>query len=234
MISALEIKKELQKVCSKERAKSSAWFFKTNKGQYGEGDVFIGVTVPEQRKVAKNFYQDINLSELQKLLRSEIHEHRLVALLILVFKFKKSREKRFVDFYLKNLKYINNWDLIDLSSYHILGVWLFDKKDRKVLYKLAHSKDFWENRIAIVSTYVFIKNNSFEDTLKISEILLNHRHDLIHKAVGWMLREVGNRDLKTEELFLRKYYKQMPRTMLRYAIEKFPEAKRQRYLRGKV
>lgn len=233
-MKAVDVKRELQKFSSKEKAKNLTWFFKTAKGQYGHGDKFIGVNVPNQRKVAKKFFKEISLTELQKLIRSKIHEHRFTALEILVFKFEKLNDEKCVDFYLKNLKYVNNWDLVDTSAYRILGASLTKKKDRKVLYKLARSADLWENRVAIVSTYAFIKQGDFVDTLKISKILLNHPHDLIHKAVGWMIREVGNRDLAVEEGFLRKYYKNMPRTMLRYAIERFPETKRKRYLRGTI
>ena len=226
MLNAL--KDELERNKDAEKAKNYSKFFKTGKGEYGEGDLFLGLTVPEQRKIAKN-YIDLNLDEIQELLLSKIHEHRLVALMILSFKYKKNFNKEIVDFYLRNTKNVNNWDLVDLSAYQILGHYLLDK-DKTILYKLAKSDNLWEKRISIISTYEFIKNNKFEDTLKISEILLNDKHDLIHKAVGWMLREVGKRNLETEEKFLKKYYKQMPRTMLRYSIEKFDEEKRKFYL----
>jgi len=173
------------------------------------------------------------LLDIQKLLDSKIHEHRLVGLLILVDKYEKSNNKEIVDFYLANTKNINNWDLVDLTAHKILGHYLLDK-DRTLLYNLARSNDLWEKRISIISTFYFIKNNDFKDALKISEILLNDKHDLIHKAVGWMLREIGKRDQKAEEKFLKKYYKKMPRTMLRYAIEKFDEKKRKAYLRSEI
>ncbi len=223
--------KELEKLKDPQRAENSQWYCKTGKGEYGEEDVFLGVSLPLQRQTARK-YKDLALSDLQQLLDSKIHEHRQVALIILVAQFKKASEetkKRMVNFYLKNTKRINNWDLVDGSTPHILGEWLLGK-DRSILYKLAKSDNLWERRISIMVTFAFIKNNQFEDTFKIAEILLSDKHDLIHKAVGWMLREVGKRDLAAEEKFLQKHYQQMPRTMLRYAIEKFPEKKRKFYL----
>jgi len=227
-----EIKEDLQSYASPEKAKILQRFFKTGKGEYGEGDVFLGLKVPETRKIAEK-YKELSLLDIQKLLDSKIHEHRLVGLLILVDKYEKSNNKEIVDFYLANTKNINNWDLVDLTAHKILGHYLLDK-DRTLLYNLARSNDLWEKRISIISTFYFIKNNDFKDALKISEILLNDKHDLIHKAVGWMLREIGKRDQKAEEKFLKKYYKKMPRTMLRYAIEKFDEKKRKAYLRSEI
>jgi 3-methyladenine DNA glycosylase AlkD len=227
-----QLKAELRKLGNPQKAKDSAWFFKTGKGQYGEGDVFLGIKVPEQRKIAKK-YQALPLPHIQTLLSSKFHEYRLTALFILVLQYKKADakgKKQIVDLYLKNTKQVNNWDLVDSSAHYILGHYLLDK-DRKILYRLAKSKNLWEKRISIISTAAFINNNEFADTLKIAELLLNDDHDLIHKAVGWMLREVGNRNKAVEEKFLKKYYQKMPRTMLRYAIEKFPEAKRQSYLK---
>jgi len=226
-----ELKKELQSLSDKEQAKNLQRFFKTEKGDYGEGDIFLGIKVPIQRKVA-NKYIDLSLEDLQDLLNSKIHEHRFTALIILITQFLSDslQKKKIFDFYLKNTKNINNWDLVDISAPKIVGKYLLDK-DRKILYKLAKSKNLWEKRIAIISTFAFIKEKQFDDTLKISEILLNDNHDLIHKAVGWALREVGNKDRKVEEKFLKKHYIQMPRTMFRYAIEKFPEELRQRYLK---
>jgi len=225
----MQIKKDLEKLTNKEKAEIFQKFFKTKKGEYGEGDIFLGISVSEQRNVA-NKYLNLSLSELQELLNSKIHEHRLTALLILI---QKENNKDLINFYLKNTKNINNWDLVDCSAHKVLGEYLIDK-DKSILYKLAKSNNLWEKRIAIISTFYFIKNNQFEDTLKISEILLQDKHDLIHKAVGWMLREIGKRDLEKEENFLKKYYKEMPRTMLRYAIERFEEIKRQDYLKNKV
>ena len=192
----------------------------------------MGIIVPEQRKIA-NKYKSLDLKDVQKLLDSKIHEERLVALFILVDKYAKAEEKEkkdIFDFYLRNTQKINNWDLVDLSAHKILGEYLSDK-DRSIIYKLAKSENLWERRIAVLTTFRFIKNSQFEDALKIGEFLLKDKHDLIHKAVGWMLREIGNRDQKTEEEFLMKYYKVMPRTMLRYAIEKLDDKKRKFYLK---
>ena len=226
-----EITKDLEKLGNKEKAKIMQGFFKTGKGEYGEGDVFLGVKVPEQRKVAKK-HENTDIKSISQLLKSRVHEHRLAALLILVRKFQKAEEKEkkeIFDFYLKNTICINNWDLVDLTADKIAGAFLLDK-DKSILYKLAKSKSLWERRIAIISTFNFIKHNRFEDALKISEILLKDRHDLIQKAVGWMLREIGKRNQEIEENFLNQHYKNMPRTMLRYAIERFPEKKRKFYL----
>lgn len=230
-----ELKKELKNFSDSEKAKIYSRFFKTKKGEYSEGDIFIGVKVPEQRKIAKK-YINTGLKDLQKLLNSKVHEHRNTALLILIYKFKKSKneeKEKMYKFYLKNTNNINNWDLVDVSASYIIGEWLCDK-DKNILYRLAKSQNLWERRIAIISTFAFIRNNQFEDTFKIAEILLDDNHDLMHKAVGWMLREVGKKDLETEEKFLKKHYQKMPRTMLRYAIEKFQEEKRQKYLKGKI
>ena len=210
-------------------------FFKTGKGEYAEGDKFIGVTVPDTRKVAKKFV-GVSFNELILILSSPIHEDRMCALLILTYKYLIANEKEkreIVDFYIENHLSGNNWDLIDCVSNKILGPWLMDK-DKTILYNYAKSNNLWERRISIITTFYFIKNNQFEETLKIAEILLNDKHDLIRKAVGWMLREVGKRESNILESFLNKHYKNMPRTMLRYAIEKFPEEKRQLYLKGKI
>ncbi|MCK4729785.1 MAG: DNA alkylation repair protein [Candidatus Aenigmarchaeota archaeon] len=226
------LKQELQKLKNPEKAKVYLRFFKTGKGEYGEGDTFLGVTVPEQRKTAKK-YINLSLKELQELLSSNIHEYRACSLFILIDKYRKSdktEKKEIFNFYLKNTNNINNWDLVDISAPHIIGDYLLNK-DRKILYKLAKSKNLWEKRISIISTFTFIKNNQFEDTLNISKILLNDNHDLIHKSVGWMLREIGKRDQNTEEKFLEKHHKTMPRTMLWYSIEKFDETRKKYYLR---
>lgn len=232
----LNAKKELRKYASKEKANVLSWFLKTGKGEYGEGDKFIGIIVPNIRKVAKK-HQDLPLKEAIKLLKSHIHEERLLALLIMVLRFQKAqneaKKKVIYNAYLANIKYINNWDLVDLSSHEIVGNFLLNKS-RKKLYNLSKSKSLWERRISIVSTYRFIRNDQFRDTLKIAHILVKDSHDLIHKAAGWMLREVGKRDLRALESFLKRHYKSMPRTMLRYSIEKFPENKRLKYLNGEV
>lgn len=228
------IQLEFSKYINSEKAEFFPRFFKTGKGDYAEGDKFIGVTVPNQRKVAKIF-QDIPLSELQKLVASEIHEHRLTALIILVNKFRKSKiendRKQLIDFYLQNIDHVNNCDLVDTSA-EILGEYLVDK-DRKLLYELANSGKLWHQRIAIIATFHYIKTNQFGDTLAIAEVLLLYDHDLIHKAVGWMLREMGKRDMAVLTEFLDKNCINMPRTMLRYAIERFPEPTRQKYLKCK-
>ena len=225
-----KIKKELDSLANSEKAKVYQRFFKTGKGQYGEGDIFIGLTVPQQRMLAKK-YVDLEFSDVEKLISNKIHEYRLTGYLILVYKYEKSAQKKdVVDFYLKNVKCANNWDLIDCVADKILGSYTIDK-DKDILYEFAKSDNLWKKRISIISTFAFIKNYKFEDTLKISEILLNDKHDLIHKAVGWMLREIGKRDQKVLEKFLLKHRKEMPRTMLRYAIERFDTAKREFYLK---
>ena len=229
------IRQKLQTLGNKEDAAFHQRFFKTGPGEYGEGDVFLGVRVPELRKLVKQ-YPDAGLKEARQLLISPIHEERLLALLILVRDFARgndSTKKRIYEFYLAKTRHINNWDLVDSSAEHIIGAFLMDK-DKAPLYQLARSDNLWERRIAIMATFHFIKHMAFSETLKISKILLQDEHDLIHKAVGWMLREIGKRDMQTEEKFLKGRYGRMPRTMLRYAIEKFPEAKRQRYLKGTI
>lgn len=233
MSKKTDLESDLLKLKNPQKKEILNRFFKTGKGEYAEGDEFLGISVSQIREISRK-YPRFSLKELQELLSSKIHEYRLTALIILVNQYKKVTEKekqKIVDFYLKNTKNINNWDLVDLSAYHIIGDYLFDK-DKKVLYKLAKSDILWEKRISIMSTYAFIKNNKFEDAFKIAEILLNDKHDLIHKAVGWMLREIGKRDQEKEEFFLKKHYKNMPRTMLRYAIEKFNEEKRSFYLKS--
>ncbi len=236
MKSDLEIlEQRLLKTKDPARAKILSHFFKTGTGEYGEGDIFLGIVVGKSRSIAKEF-SVLSLTDIQKLLNSPWHEFRLVALLILIQKYNesdsKTKKEQIIKFYLKNLKNINNWDLVDLSCSYLLGSYLFDK-DRKVLYKLAQAKSMWSRRIAMVTTYYFIKNNDLDDTFKLAEILLNNKEDLMHKAVGWMLREAGKRDKVRLEKFINKYIKIMPRTTLRYAIEKFPEEQRQRLLKIK-
>jgi len=234
-MSVKEIQKKLKSLGNKEKTRKHQRFFKTGPGEYGEGDIFVGVTVPELRKLAKE-YKTIPLKEVKQLLHSSIHEERLLSLFILIHRYSKGDEpekRRVYELYLKNTKFINNWDLVDSSAGHIVGAFLFNKS-KKPLYDLVKSNNLWERRISIISTFYLIKRNQFSDTLKISKILLPDKEDLIHKAVGWMLREVGKRDMSVEENFLKKHYKNMPRTMLRYAIEKFLESKRQRYLKGKI
>lgn len=233
MFSAQPIIDELQQLANPAKALNLQRFFKTGKGEYGEGDQFLGITVPLQRLVAKK-YQDTELSAIEVLLKSPIHEHRLTALLILTYKFPKStpeEQKTLYDVYLKNTTSINNWDLVDSSAEYIVGAYLADK-DKQPLYRLAHSSLLWERRIAMIACFYFIKRGSYDDAFNIAEILLRDAHDLMHKAVGWMLREVGKRDIKVLYDFLERHYRVMPRTMLRYAIEKLSPRERQAYLSG--
>ena len=225
----------LNDLANPEIAQHSQRYFKTGKGEYGHGDKFLGIRVPVLRKHVKLF-QETNITNIEKLLKSKYHEVRLFSLLLMVRKYSKGdieEQEQIYNLYLLHTKYINNWDLVDSSAPYIVGPWLYDK-DRSLLYELAYSKMLWERRISIMSTAYFIKNNQYNDTLKISKILLSDPEDLIHKAVGWMLREVGNRDIEIEERYLKKYYKKMPRVMLRYAIEKFNKERRQAYLMGEI
>jgi 3-methyladenine DNA glycosylase AlkD len=225
----------LQQKATPERASGAYRYFQAFPGGYAEGDRFIGVTVPDQRAVAKQFSTLAEATDISALLNSVFHEMRLTGLYILVSKFQKSRteeaKKMWVNLYLDHLNGINNWDLVDSSCYHILGKWLEDKP-RDLLYELADSPDIWHNRIAIITCMSFIRRNDFVDAFALIEKLLYHRHDLIHKASGWMLREIGERDRQAEEAFLLKYYHVMPRTALRYAIEKFEPERRKAYLNG--
>lgn len=231
-MKAEEVQDELQKYIIPGKKEIYQRFFKTGKGEYGEGDVFIGLKMPDIRKVSRK-YKDLSITEIQKLLNSEIHEYRMVGLLILVLQFTKSdseKKEEIYNFYLKNTKAINNWDLVDLTANKIVGAFLLDKKDRSILYDLASSGDLWKERIAMIATFAFIRANDFKDALKLAEVFLHHKHDLIHKASGWMLREIGKRDQKVLENFLDKNCTKMPRTMLRYSIEKFDNEKRKGYL----
>lgn len=236
MLNINNLRRDLKKLASSERAISSRSFFKTGKGGYAEGDIFIGVTVPDSRVVAGK-YKDLPLFLIKILLSSKIHEERLVALLLLVKRFEtgdKKAQKEIFDFYLKHTKYINNWDLVDTSASRIVGAYIFgNKKLMTILVSLAKSKNLWEKRIAVVATLYHISKGSSAEIFRIAEILLGDRHDLIHKAIGWMLREVGkNCSQKEEERFLKKHIKKLPRTTLRYAIERFPEKLRKEYLRA--
>jgi len=230
--------KRTKKLYSPERAEHSKYFFKTGPGQYGEGDVFWGLSVPEMRALARE-YKDLGLLEVVELLENEVHELRLIGLTILVEKYQKAKNdaerKLIYDFYIKHRAAANNWDLVDLSVYKLMGDYLVrNPGERKILYKFIKSKNMWERRLAMVSTMAFIRQGESEDVLKLAEALLDDKEDLMHKASGWMLREFGKRDeLKLTE-FLDKNISKMPRTMLRYAIEKFPETKRQKYLKIKI
>ena len=225
----------MRKLANKKIAEHSQRFFKTGKGQYGEGDIFLGIRVPVLRKIAKKFRR-ISLAEVSKLLESKFHEERLLSILMLVNLFKSGDEddqELIYELYLDKTKFINNWDIVDISAGNIVGAFLFEK-DKAPLYRLVFSENLWERRIAIVATFYFIRNDEFDDTLKIAEIILTDKEDLIHKAVGWMLREVGKRVIEIEEEFLEEHYLKMPRTMLRYAIERFPETRRKMYLKGQI
>jgi len=237
------IHNDLMLLANKEIAEHSQRFFKTGKGEYGESDIFLGIRVPVLRKLV-NKYRGISLEEVSKLLHSKFHEERLLAVLILVHLFKNRSgtldesetydgQKQIYNLYLDNIEFINNWDIVDISAGNIVGAYLH-QKDKALLYRLVYADNMWERRISIISTFYFIRQNEFDDTLKIAEILLNDKEDLIQKAVGWMLREVGKREIEIEEEFLQEHYMKMPRTMLRYAIEKFPETKRKMYLKGEV
>ena len=230
-----EFRKRIKEESNRQQAKSLQWLFKTGAGEYGEGDVFAGIKMPVQRKIAKEF-KNLYSDDIKELLGSKIHEERMIGLLILQSKYEKGDEKekeKVFKFYIRNRKRINNWDLVDISAPKIIGEHLLER-DKKLLYEFARSKNLWERRIAILSTFTFIRVGKFETTFKISDLLSKDDHDLIHKAVGWMLREIGKKDLNAEEKFLKPRYKKMPRTMLRYAIEKFPEVKRKKYLSSKI
>ena len=226
-----QLRNEMDGIANPEKAKILSRFFKTGKGEYGEGDVFLGIVVPEQRKIARK-YKQMPMEDIRELIRSKIHEHRLTALFILIYQYGKGNDKdKIFNFYLDNIKYVNSWDLVDLSAPNIVGDYIVSHPEKKcTIYSLVKSKNLWERRVSVLSTFAFIKRNDFSDALKIAEFLLGDEHDLIHKAVGWMLREVGKRDQKIEEKFLDKFYKIMPRTMLRYAIERFDEKKRKMYM----
>jgi 3-methyladenine DNA glycosylase AlkD len=231
----MRVRRKLRSFADKKRAKLLLSFFKTGPGQYGEGDVFIGLTVPHIREVAAAFKDKVVLNDIRQLIKSKVHEERLLALIMLVGMFADvpaGQRAGFFKFYLKNSRHINNWDLVDLSAPRIVGAYLWDRP-RGILYKLARSQDLWERRIAIVATAYLINKNDFSDTLNIARILLTDKHDLIHKASGWMLREVGKRDRGVLEQFLDQHAVEMPRTMLRYSIERFPQNRKSFYMRKK-
>ncbi len=234
MMTAENVQKELNAHASAERKKALEWFFKTGKGQYGHGDIFIGVSSPDMRSVSRKF-RDLTFAELQKLIASPIHEERSCALAILVLRFEKGGElKAILDFYLRNRQYVNNWDLVDCSAHKILGRAIYDGlQDVAILYRLAVSDILWERRIAIISSMFFIQKGQLDHTFRLAELLLADRQDLMHKAVGWMLREAWKKDPAAVEAFLIKHYPQVPRTALRYAIEKMEEGKRLNFLKGR-
>lgn len=230
-----DIHRSLKEVSIPEKAAFFPRFFKSGKGEYGEGDFFLGVTVPDQRTISKHYFKDADKSTIEKLINSKWHEERLTGLFILTLKYKSDKktgnEQQWVDLYLSNLKGVNNWDLVDSSAPVILGDWL-EKRDRKILYDFAKSQDLWKNRIALITCLYFIKKGDLSDLLKLSKILLSHKHDLIHKAIGWMLREGWKKDPDAVEKFMKKNLKQLPRTTLRYAIEKMSPEERQAWLKS--
>lgn len=232
-----DLKSDLLAFADPKRAEKSKSFFKTGPGEYGEGDVFIGVSVPDQRKVAKK-YRTISLRDIDLLLQSKIHEHRLIALLILVAQFEQNNDhsatqKEIVDFYISHLDRVNNWDLVDSTAHKILGPWIIaHPQEKDILNTLADSGDLWRERVSVIATFAFIARNDFKDSLLLAKRFLTHPHDLIHKAVGWMLREIGKKDIGALIVFLDLHYHEMPRTMLRYAIEKIDEPLRKSYLLG--
>lgn len=230
-----KIKSGLEQYADAEKREFLPRFFRAVPGGYGEGDIFMGVTVPLQRKIARKYYKAIPLEDVEKLLQDPLHECRLTALLVLCLRYAGARgeedKKVLVNIYLRNLSHINNWDLVDASSDKILGAYLLDK-NKDLLYTLAASGNLWQQRVAVMATFHFIRHGRCTETLELAERLLGHGHDLIHKAVGWMLREIGKRDFAVAYAFLLKHYRRMPRTMLRYAIEKFEPGLRQQFLRG--
>lgn len=231
--TAEHVQRQIRKLANPAQAKLLQRFFKTGPGHYGEGDRFLGLKVPAIRQVARA-NRELPLTETRRLLRSEYHEDRLAALVILVIQFEKADEserRKIFDLYLANTRFINNWDLVDVSAPRIVGAYLADK-DRAVLDHLARSTSLWERRIAVLATFWFIRDGDFADALRIARALLNDEHDLIHKAVGWMLREIGKRDMRAEEAFLHRHCRTMPRTMLRYAIERMPPSRRREYMDG--
>lgn len=228
---------EVKSHADADKARHAKGFFKTGEGQYGSGDKFLGVRVPILRKLV-SVHKDVALKDALVLLSNEYHEVRLLAIFFMVKLFERAKkspdhQKQIVDAYLSHTAFVNNWDLVDSSAHKILGVYLLDK-NREILYQLAESSSLWERRIAMMATYTFIKQGQFEDTFSLAAILIKDKHDLIHKIVGWMLREVGNIDRAAEQDFLKAHYQQMPRTMLRYAIEKFEKPLRQQYLKGEI
>ena len=233
LMTAKEVVNALKLVATEERRKANEWFFKTGKGEYGYGDIFLGVTVPNIRRIAKKFGQEISLQKLTELIRSPIHEVRLCALIILVNKYKKENSDKIYQYYIEHLTAINNWDLVDSSAPYIVGDYLYKHPEKsKILFDLVRSDNLWIRRISIISTFTFIRNNQFRTTLDLAKLLFTDNHDLIHKAVGWMLREIYKRDANLIRQFLIQNYAQIPRTTLRYAIERMDKREREKYLKG--
>lgn len=227
----MDILSEIKSLSDEEQAIHLQRFFKTREGEYGEGDLFLGIKVPVTRAIAKKHYKSISLQEIDKLIKNPYHEVRFLALNIMIFKYEKTDlQSEIFELYLKNVEYINNWDLVDLSCPKIVGNYIYKNKNYDVIYKLADSNHLWSNRIAVLATFYFIKKGDFALILELAEKFLTHKHDLMQKAVGWMLREMGKIDEKTLFEFLDNYYKIMPRTMLRYSIERLPKEKKYYYM----
>ena len=223
---------EIKSFADEEKAKHLQRFFKTGAGDYGQGDLFLGLNVPTMRSIAKKYYNETSIEEIDKMIKSPYHEERMVALFLMVFIYEKIHEQKTQIFklYLSNVQHINNWDLVDLSAPKIIGNYIYENKNHDEIYKLANVDHLWSNRIAVVSTYYFIKKGDFSHILELSEKFLTHKHDLMQKAVGWMLREMGKMDIEPLYGFLDKHHKTMPRTMLRYSIEKLTDEKRKFYM----
>lgn len=235
MITVQDIRRVLRRLGRKRHAKALQKYFKTGPGEYAEGDVFLGIPVPRLRKLARE-YRDLRLKDVERLLQSPVHEERLFSLLVLVSRFSRAgriEQRQIYSLYFRNTQFVNNWDLVDLSAPHIVGKFLA-KRDKEPISCLAESSSVWDRRIAVMSTFHFIREGHFTEALRIAGFLLSDEEDLVHKAVGWMLREIGKRDMRVEEKFLRQHCRKMPRTMLRYAVERFPERKRRKYLAGTV
>ena len=233
----MNIEQELQARADKEKAKHLSQFYKTEKGEYAEGDKFLGINVPVIKNIVKQYYQATTFAEINNLLDSQWHEYRFAGVWCLVCQYEQGRKaerEEIVRLYLQKTERINNWDLVDCSAHKIIGAWAYDEKQEDIIKKLADSKNLWQERIAIVSSWYFIKKNSYELTLTLAQKFINHKHDLIHKAIGWMLREVGKKDKEVLEKFLEENGNRLPRTSLRYAIERFSKEEKQYYMQKKI
>ena len=233
MIAAKQLQQELQNLADKKKAKHLSQFFKTGKGQYAEGDVFLGINVPTIKSIVKKYYQDLRLEDIVSMLHSPLHDYRFAALQTMVMQYEKGDDKKqaeLVELYLNNLSGINNWDLVDCSAHKILGTWAYKKNDTSAINMLSSSKILWQERIAVVASWFYIKKGQYDLTLNLAIKFINHEHDLMHKAVGWMLREVGKQDKKILLTFLDEYGAKLPRTTLRYAIERFSKEEREFYM----
>lgn len=236
MIAAKQLQQELQNLANEEKAKHLSQFFKTGKGQYAEGDKFLGINVPVTKNIVKKYYKNIAPTDMAEMLHSPWHDYRFASLQCMVMQYEKADEEKqasLVELYLDNLDGINNWDLVDCSAHKIIGAWALKWQDLSQIEKLANSHNLWQERIAVVSSWAFIKNKQYDLTLKLAIKFINHEHDLMHKAVGWMLREVGKQNKRVLTDFLDVYAEKLPRTTLRYAIERFPKAEKKKYMQKK-